>query len=141
MSEKNIKNLYKVIANSLFRSGSKLSYTRTLEAIHLLCVELIKTDTDEFIWSSVGEHEEAGLGDLLAGTYWFLSDWHGGQDSLEYRTMCSVGMIYHPGPGADGPEEDSCEENAYECWEMKSPYGVHERPSDSSELKAGQSNG
>lgn len=121
-SDKNIRRYYNVIAKSLFKKAGILSYTRTLEAVHLLCMELLKTETDEFIWSSVGEFEEASLGDLLAGTYWFLSDWHGGQDSLEYRTMCSVGMIYHPGCGADGPEENSSEATAYELWELKCPF-------------------
>jgi hypothetical protein len=119
--DKNIKRIYNVIAKSLFKKAGKLSYTRTLEAVHMLCEELLKTETDECIWSSVGEFEEASLGDLLAGTYWFLSDYHDCQNSLKYRTLCSVGRIYHPNT-ASGPEEDSSEVVAYEMWELKSPY-------------------
>jgi hypothetical protein len=123
--DKNIKRIYKVIANSLFKTTGKLSYTRLLEGIHLLCTELLKTKTSECVYSTVGESEEASLGDLLIGTYWYLSDWHGGQDSLEYRTLCSIGRIYSPGM-ASGPEEDVA---AYECWEIESPYTSPERRS------------
>jgi hypothetical protein len=123
--DKNIKRLYNVIANSLFKTTGALSYTRTLEAMQLLCEELFKTETDECIWSSVGEFEEASLGSLLVGTYWFLSDYHGGQNSLEYRTLCSVGRIYKPNMSS-GPEEDSSEAMAYEMWELKCPYKVSE---------------
>jgi len=119
--DKNVKRLYNVIANSLFKTTGKLSYTRCLEAMHLLCMELLETETSECVYDTVGEFEEASLGSLLAGTYWFLSDYHGGQNSLEYRTLCSVGRIYHPNMSS-GPEEDSSEEVAYEMWELKCPY-------------------
>lgn len=47
----NIKRLFDVVDRALFRADSKLSYSRTLEALERLATEVSKTETDCDVWS------------------------------------------------------------------------------------------
>jgi hypothetical protein len=49
----------------------------------------------------------------LVGAYWALTEWHGGQWSVEYRALCTIGRIFKPGM-TNGPEPDTGESVAYE---------------------------
>lgn len=85
-----------------------------LPAALITLAKAVKSEeTDEFIWSGLGEHTEAPLGDLIAGAYWSLSEWHAGQSSTSYAALCALGAIFSPGC-ASGPEEESGEASAYE---------------------------
>jgi hypothetical protein len=110
MSIKNIKRLYAVVNNTLFKQG-KLSYVRLLEALILLCSEVKSTDTDESTWS-IGEFEGASLDALIVGAYWFCTDYHGGMNSLEYRALSALSGIFSP--GMSGLDVDSSEFMVYE---------------------------
>jgi len=101
----------------LFTTKGQLEYDRLLLAFKRLCEELSSVETDESVWQ-IGEFEAADLGSLLVGTYWFLSDYHSGQDSEEYEALCDAGDIYSPNM-ATGPEPDSSEELVYQAWEDK----------------------
>lgn len=70
-------------------------------------------ETDEFIWSDLGGHTEATLGDLLIGAYWSLTEWHAGQWSDTYAALCAIGRVFRPGC-TNGPEPESGEATAYE---------------------------
>lgn len=70
-------------------------------------------ETDESIWSCLGEFTEAPLGDLITGAYWSLTEWHAGQSSPSYAALCALGQVFSPGMSG-GPEPDSCEASAYE---------------------------
>lgn len=50
--------------------------------------------------------------DVVIGTYWFCSEYHGGQWSDEYRLLSQTGRIFQPGM-MDGPEPESSEEMVY----------------------------
>lgn len=112
-----INLLLQEVNKALFRSDGKLSYTETLEAIEKLAQEVVDTDTDENVWS-LGETGPASLDSVIVGAYWFLTDYHGGQDSLEYKVLSRLGEIYSPGM-EDGPMEDSSEQDVYEALEYK----------------------
>ena len=75
-------------------------------------------ETDEIIWSSLGEFTEAPLGDLIVGAYWSLSEWHAGQASHEYAALCALGRVFSPGttgpPDLDDPDNCGGEACAYE---------------------------
>lgn len=63
-------------------------------------------------WIDVGEFADYRADELLAGAYWALVEWHGGQDSDTYAAMCAINAVFDPG-GTDGPEPDSGEVEAY----------------------------
>lgn len=109
---KNINRFFVVVSRALFRTTSKLGYQRTLEAIERLAQVVHDTNTEEDVWY-MGENSDATLADVICGAYWFLMDYHGGQNSLEYRVYCRLGEIFKPGM-TSGPEEESSEEYVYE---------------------------
>jgi len=114
-----IKRLHRLICRNLFRVDGRLTMSRLLKAIELMSLELRDGETDSFVWS-IGELEEATVADLLAGSYWWLSDHHGGQSSLKYRVLCAVGGVYAPG-ATSGPEPDSTESYVYDALEDMRP--------------------
>lgn len=120
MSEKKIQKHFDKINETLFTINGTLSYTEVLEELEAMCQEIKDTETDEFIWGTMGEGGMACLGDLLVGAYWFLTYYHGGQDSIEYRVFSRIGEIYNPGC-VDGPQEESGEEDTYKALEVICP--------------------
>ncbi len=77
-------------------------------------------DSEEIDWC-LGEGGEADLASLIVGSYWSLSEWHGGQASLSYAALCSLGQVFTPGMES-GPEEESEESAVYELvceWFLK----------------------
>ena len=100
-----------IMRSAVFRTdGKPIDLPR---ALSLLARAVHTHETDESIWSSLGEHTEAPLGDLIVGAYWAMTDWHAGQSSPEYAALCALGQVYSPGM-TSGPEPDSCEAIAYE---------------------------
>ena len=112
---KNINRFFRVVDRNLFRTDGKLGYKRTLEAIERLCDEVLKTDTDEDVWY-IGEFGSCTLDSVIVGAFWFMTDYHGGQDSLEYRVYSRLGDIFKPGCSS-GPEDESSEKDVYEMLE------------------------
>ena len=101
----------RIMASDLFRlNGDKIDLCEELLALVKAVNE--EESLDEFIFD-MGEGGECCLGDLIVGAFWAFQEWHGGQDSKEYAVMCELGSIFNPGM-ANGPEEDSPEETAYE---------------------------
>jgi len=103
---------YNVIMRSaVFRTdGKPIDLPR---ALSLLARAVHGRETDESIWSCLGEHTEAPLGDLIIGAYWALTEWHAGQFSPEYAALCELGKVFPPGR-TSGPEPGSGEAVAYE---------------------------
>ncbi len=117
----NITTLHAAIAgSSIFRTdGPVIDFPAALVDLANAVHELDHGDDDtEFMWSSVGEHTECPLGDLIVGAYWALTEWHGGQASDTYAALCALGQVFSPGMSG-GPEEDSGE---YEVYEMVNTY-------------------
>ena len=110
-----IERLYQTVAHGLFYNNSALGYVECLEAIEELAIAVHATETDENVWY-IGEHEEASLDTLIIGAFWFCSDYHGGQSSLEYRVLSRLSEIYQPG-SSNGPEDDTGEQSTYEALE------------------------
>lgn len=94
---KNIERLFKVVDNSLFTINGKLSYDRLQDALIILAntVHSYEGDTEQ-IWY-IGEYSSCCLSDLITGAYWHFTDWHGGQDSKSYATLCALGQVFNPG--------------------------------------------
>jgi len=103
---------YEAIMNStvFLATGKPIDLPR---ALTLLGNAVHGRELDEGAWSTIGEHTEAPLGDLIVGAYWSLSEWHAGQSSASYAALCSLGQVFSPGC-TSGPEPDSCEAIAYE---------------------------
>ncbi len=115
---KNIQRYFDVVCRALFRNTSKLGYQRTLECIEKLAIEIMATQSsehEESLWY-MGECSEATLDSVIVGAYWFLVDYHGGQNSLEYRVSCRLGEIFKPGCES-GPEPETSEKDVYEMLE------------------------
>lgn len=47
-------------------------------------------------WEIANSDEKGTLADLASGLYWYCSDYHGGQNSVEYSIM-SAQLEYAPG--------------------------------------------
>ncbi len=122
MARKETENAYnKIIQSGMFRlSGPEINLP---EAIIALCEEIEKEDS-ESDWHYLGEGYEACAGDMLVGFYWALTEWHGGQSSIEYQALSAIGKIFNPGC-TSGLEADSGEKTAYdmadEWFEKKHP--------------------
>lgn len=100
-----------VMRSEVFRTaGPVIDLPR---ALILLGEAVNSRTTPEGIWCDLGEFTEAPLGDLIAGAYWALAEWHGGQFSDSYAALCSLGQVFSPGC-ADGPEPETGEFAAYE---------------------------
>ena len=107
---------YDAIATSdIFRLDGKL--INLPQALIDLCgaVEEVdhSDDETEFIWDTIGEYTEASLGDMITGAFWVFTEWHAGQDSIEYAALSALSGIYSPGCSS-GPEPESGELIAYE---------------------------
>lgn len=109
-----IKSLFNTVAGcSMFRTdGPVIDFIDVMAQLATAVHEDDDTDREDLaeIWS-FGENEMFTLGDLIAGTWWACTHWHGGQTCPVYALQCALGDVYAPGRIASGPEEDSCE-----CW-------------------------
>jgi hypothetical protein len=116
-----IDRLFSAIDATLFTIHPKLDYDGTIKAIAKLAdmVHAYDGDSDQ-LWE-IGEFGCAPLDSLLIGAYWFLADYHGGQDSSEYAALSAIGQVFSPGMTA-GPEPDSSEETAYSGLEILCPH-------------------
>ena len=108
---KNIKNLQKIIARSLFRINPPLSKGRILIAIGKLADMVADSGEGENIWYLSDDYPTA---DILIGAYWFCSHYHGGQRSPEYLILSKIGRVYSPAKLARGPKPDSVESDTYQ---------------------------
>jgi hypothetical protein len=59
--------------------------------------------------------------DIAEATYWFATNWHGGQWSNLYSALCT--SLFQPGPISNGPEPESLAAYAYEALEDKFSKG------------------
>jgi hypothetical protein len=104
-----------IAASSIFRCGApKIDLPAALIALADAVHAMDHTDdSTESMWSTVGEHTECPLGDLITGAYWALSQWHGGQSSDTYAALCALGRVFKPGC-TSGPESESGEETVFD---------------------------
>lgn len=104
-----IEKAYNAIIESLvFRTNGE--HIDLCESLQTLCAALQEVE-DGIMWE-LGEGNECDLAALLIGSYWALTEWHGGQNSPEYAAQCAIASIYSPNM-ANGPESDTGEETAY----------------------------
>ena len=103
-----------IAASSIFRiDGATIDLPAALIALADAVHAMDHTDdSTESMWSTVGEHTECPLNDLITGAYWALSQWHGGQASDTYAALCALGRIFHPGC-TSGPEPESGEDTVF----------------------------
>ena len=91
--------LYENIRNEIL---NKRDYERATRLIILLAIQLEEREESDVWW--IGEDDEFSLAELIIGAYWHYTEWHGGQHSLEYRALSTLGQIFNPGM-TTGPEE------------------------------------
>lgn len=114
-----IRALHRAITSNLFHREPmpKWDYNRLTQAIDLLArlVHDYPSDpsTEAYELWEIGEFTEASLDSLIAGAYWHYSQWHEGQFSDSYRALCSLGLVFNPGPVANGPEPESSERDVF----------------------------
>lgn len=99
----------KILASSIFRAnGPSIDLCNAL-------IELCNciNNEEETDWS-IGEFTEASLDSLIVGAYWSLTEWHGGQESIEYAALSALGGIFNPGMGS-APDED---DNVYTAYSL-----------------------
>jgi hypothetical protein len=100
-----------IMRSEVFRlNGPHIDLPR---ALYLLGLAVHRpAELPEFIFD-MGDCLNCTLGDLIAGAYWSLTEWHAGQASRSYAALCALGQVFKPGM-TDGPEPDSGEATAYE---------------------------
>ena len=105
-----VEKAFKEITNSnlCLMRGKEIDLA---ESIIELC-KAIKA-TEEVDWN-LGELGLFTLSDFIAGSYWALSELHGGQYTAEYEALCCLGEIYTPSILSLGAEIDCGEWDAYE---------------------------
>ena len=107
-----IERLYNLLHRSIFTINGTLSYNRINDCFVKLCNVINETEHDETIWY-IGEFNEACLSDLLIGAYWHYTEWHCGQTSSEYLSLCTIGSIYSPGMECE-PQAETGEKSTYD---------------------------
>ena len=104
-----IECMFDQIHTALFRMGPSLDYSQVTTRLMALSnlIGALDNDSDsnnELLWS-VGEFTECDLQALIIGAYWHYTEWHAGQASISYRTLCALGNIFSP--GMSGIEEEN----------------------------------
>ena len=112
-----IERLARLIGRQLFRTTGTLSYSRTLEAIAKLAIEI------EYFEGGVNWDygTDCSLDSLIVGAYWFCTDYHAGLGSDEYALLCQLGEIFTP--NYSSLERDSSEFDVYVGLAVKAGYG------------------
>jgi hypothetical protein len=118
------RRLFDVLHRNIAMTNGTLDYDRVLDGLILLANKLHYVETDEDTWY-IGEHGFFSLADLIVGSYWHLTEWHGGQDSKSYAAMCALGQVFSPG-ASGGPEEESGEHYAYRLLEDMAKEASHD---------------
>ena len=108
----NIKRVYNLLYKNIATTDNTLSYRRVLDGLILLS-ELIEgyEDETECMWY-LGEYNAFTLDTLIIQSYWHLTEWHEGGNSLSYKALCALGAIFNP-----GCTDIDCEEDKF-CYEM-----------------------
>jgi hypothetical protein len=115
-THKNIERIVQLLNNNIMTINATLDYERIQDAFILLC-KLVNDYCDdeenegECLWY-IGEFSYVTLDALIVGAYWHFTEWHGGQSSKSYATLCELGSIFSPGM-SDGPEGESAELDVY----------------------------
>ena len=106
-----MSKLYKLhdyICKSIFTIEPPLTPDRLPHAFCLL-VKLIHNE-DDVKWD-YGSESHTDLASLITGAYWWFTNWHSGQNSEEYATLCALGEVFKPGMSV--MEEGTCEHDVY----------------------------
>lgn len=99
-----------IMQSELFRlNGPAIDLPEALITLARAIVE----DDSENKWS-LGECLECSLDSLVVGSYWALSEWHGGQNSDEYAALSRLGDIFSP--GMSGPPESAEDGSEWEAY-------------------------
>ncbi len=124
-----IEQQFNIIAKSgLYKiNGEEMAGAKLCEALIALCDAINETETDEFVWTTVGEHGEFSLDCLLVGAYWALSEWHGGQSSIEYAALCAIGSIYSPGCESAPDTEEGNDDDTPEAYVYRTIGALFEK--------------
>lgn len=80
----------------VFHAEGQMTYERFQLALIDLCEALEKEDDIDWFCEGMDIECLSSLGDLIVGSYWHFSEWHDGQGSLSYRTLCALSRIYAP---------------------------------------------
>lgn len=100
-----IEPLFKEIDRALFFVDGKLTYRQITQKLIELSNAIM--ETEDVDWE-LGEGGHTSLADLIIGAYWHYTQYHRGQESLEYAALSALGQVFQPGMSS-GPEEDSSE--------------------------------
>jgi hypothetical protein len=109
-----IESVFSAISDSLFTVQPRLAPSRIQHALRLLCKLINQEEDTETLWY-LGECSHCCLADLIPGAYWYFTDYHEGQASESYATLCSLGSIFSP--GMSSLDEDSPEFDVYQALE------------------------
>ena len=93
---------FETLFNNILSAADSGDYHKTTRGIILLGDQLTEHESIG-TWLDIGEFGEFTLSDLVIGGYWFYAEYHGGQNSPEYRALSSLGGIFSPGM-SNGPE-------------------------------------
>ena len=109
-----LKALQAAIEASLFTIHPKFDYARLTDAIGLAARIVADYPGETEDWLYIGESGACSLDSLIVGAYWHFSQWHEGQSSPAYATLCSLGSVFSPGM-TNGPEPQSSEFDVFKA--------------------------
>lgn len=108
-----IEEIYEEIQKSeIFRIDVPRIHCLSTLIIELCdAINAFEGDTEE--WCYLGESGDCCLSDFIAGAFWSFSEWHAGQNSVEYEALCALGSIFSPGCTSAPESEEEPEWTAY----------------------------
>ena len=109
-----LKALHAAIEATLFTIHPKFDYSRLTNAIGLAARIVADYPGETEGWLYIGEFGHCRMDSLLVGAYWHFSQWHDGQYSPAYATLCSLGSVFDPGM-TQGPKPQSSELDVFKA--------------------------
>ena len=112
-SLKNIELLAGILDRQIHTINSTMDLDRICDCFIKLGNMILDTENEDMWYIELGY--SCGLSDLITGAYWFFTDYHRGQYSLEYSALSVLGQIFNPGMAS--LEKDSPEYMTYKALE------------------------
>jgi hypothetical protein len=94
---KQISAIHAVLCRELFTINGKLPYSKLVSLFRILANKIHEYNEDSEQLRYIGEFDYATLDSLIVGAYWHFAQWHGGQWSDKYVTLCAIGQVFDPG--------------------------------------------
>lgn len=124
MTLEQIEALYRDIEKSIFTIQPVYTYAELHEKFIELANGINAYDGETEDWVYLGEGNHACLDDVVIGAFWHYTEWHAGQDSIQYAAYCALSEVFEPNMSCPPTESD---DDGYETYTMLNEMAEKER--------------